>query len=250
MNADLGDANHHAAIAFSRLRFLSPDMKELMRKEGIWEDLVQEMYAAAWEAFQRHMNHDETCRCAARYLYHFLKAYGFHRHLRHWLRLERPFSRVFPEDINDRGIAPRDYAPGFITVDDDHLEEKITAYLRQHPEGMSRSRMAAAFQAEVKQVEIYLKRLMDKGLVVELRREGIRGRPPTPLFVATGTGKPLPKPRMVAQERDERIRRAYLIEGKSIKRIKREFHHDKRTIRAAIGDHRRPERKEFAHSGV
>ena len=240
MHVDLDTANHHAAISFARLRFLSPDMKELMRKEGIWEDLVQEMYAAGWEAFQRHLNDAETRRYAARCLYRFLKAYGFHRYLRRYIRLERPFSRVFGDDINDRGIAPRDYPPGFITVDDDHLDEKIAAYLRHHPQGMSRRRIAAAFQAEVKHVELYLTRLKEKGLVVEVRREGIRGRPPTPLFVAAGTGKPLPEPKMVARERDERIRHAYLVEGKSIKRIAREFHHDKRTVRAALGDRLRP----------
>jgi len=72
--------------------------------------------------------------------------------------------------------------------------------------------------------------------VVEVRRETTRGRAPGPLFVGTGTGKPLPEPKMVAQQRDDRIRYAYLVEGKSIKRIARDFHHDKRTVRAAIGD--------------
>ncbi len=250
MHVDLDTANHHAAISFARLRFLSPDMKELMRKEGIWEDLVQEMYAAGWEAFQRGMDDAETRRYASRCLYRFLKAYGFHRYLRRYIRLERPFSRVFGDDMTDRGIAPRDYPVGFITVDDDHVDEKIAAYLRHHPQGMSRRRIAAAFQAEVKQVELHLVRLKEKGLVVEVRRETIRGRSPGPLFVATGTGKPLPEPRIVAQERDERIRYAYLVEGKSIKRIARELHHDKRTVRAALGDVARPRCKELAHIGV
>jgi len=40
---------------------------------------------------------------------------------------------------------------------------------------------------------------------------------------------------MEKTERDERIRYAYFVEGKGIKQIARELHHDKRTVRAAIG---------------
>jgi len=51
------------------------------------------------------------------------------------------------------------------------------------------------------------------------------------LFIASAE---IPEEKMVKIERDDRIRQAYFIEGWSIKRIKRELHHDKRTIRRAI----------------
>jgi DNA-binding NarL/FixJ family response regulator len=52
--------------------------------------------------------------------------------------------------------------------------------------------------------------------------------------MALESGHVLPQPRMVKTERDERIRHAYFVEGKSIKQINRELHHDKRTVRKAI----------------
>ncbi len=61
-----------------------------------------------------------------------------------------------------------------------------------------------------------------------------RGLPPSPLLVATDTGRPVPEPRKVALERDERIRHAYFVEKKGRKTIAKELHHDKRTVRRAL----------------
>ena len=47
-------------------------------------------------------------------------------------------------------------------------------------------------------------------------------------------GAEIPEEKVVKIERDDRIRQAHFIEGWSIKRIKRELHHDKKTIRRAI----------------
>ena len=44
----------------------------------------------------------------------------------------------------------------------------------------------------------------------------------------------LAKMEVAAKERDERIRHAYFVEGKSIKQIEREFHHGCGTVRKAI----------------
>ena len=57
------------------------------------------------------------------------------------------------------------------------------------------------------------------------------------MFIA---GVEIPEEEMVKIERDDRIRQAYFIEGWSIKRIKRELHHDKRTIRRAIQKVKQP----------
>ncbi|RLC61966.1 MAG: hypothetical protein DRI01_07660 [Chloroflexi bacterium] len=143
-----------------------------------------------------------------------------------------PFSVAFDFNISDRGIAPKDGMP-LPYYSSDHLDEKILAYIRNHPQGVTRTRIAASFQIMVIEVQRYLTRFKEKGLVFETRRESIRGRPAGSLIFATGQTPPGMK--AVATERDERIRHAYFVEGKSIKQIKRELHHDKRIIRRAIG---------------
>jgi hypothetical protein len=208
-----------------------------MRKEGIWEDLIQEMYAAGWQAYSEQLDDNETRRFSARRLYAFLKAYGFHRCSRQTVKLEVPFSRVFDYNINDRGIAQKDNTP-LPYFSSDHLDEKMLAYIRNHPQGLTRARIAASFQIMVIEVQRYLTRFKEKGLVFEIKRESIRGRPAGSLFFATGQTPPSIK--AVATERDEEIRHAYFEEGKSIKQIKRELHHDKRIIRTAIGKQVKP----------
>jgi len=47
-------------------------------------------------------------------------------------------------------------------------------------------------------------------------------------------------PEMIKTNRTDRIRKAYFLEGKSIKQISREFHHTRRTVRKAIRDVCRP----------
>jgi len=74
--------------------------------------------------------------------------------------------------------------------------------------------------------------MIKKGEVIEIKRESTRGRPPTPLLLIAGAT--IPEEKNVAAERDERIRQAYFVKGWSIKRINRELHHDKRTIRRAL----------------
>jgi len=234
---DLGSANHHAAIALSRIRWLSLGMRELMRKEGIWEDLIQEMYAAGWQAHNQQLDDSETRRFSARRLNAFLKAYGFHRRRRQNVKLEVPFSRAFNYNINDRGIAPKDKAP-LPYYSGDHLDEKILAYIRNHPQGLTRTRIAASFQIMVTEVQRYLTRFKEKGLVSEIKRESVRGRPAGSLFFDAGQTPPSIK--AVATERDDKIRHAYFVEKKGIKQIASELHHDKHIVRAAIGDKQRP----------
>ena len=114
----------------------------------------------------------------------------------------------------------------------DHHDEKILAFLRKHPEGLTRWKLGVNFLIPVRKVSSYLAPMIKKGEVIEIKRESTRGRPPAPLlFIAGAT---IPEQKNVVAERDERIRQAYFVEGWSIKRINRELHHDKRTIRKAI----------------
>jgi hypothetical protein len=234
MRVDLGPANHHAALCISRLRWLSVDMKDLLRKEGLWEDLIQELYAAALFAWKQGMDEAETRRYAHRRIYAFLKAYGFRLYCRGYVRPEMPLFGVFA-DVFNRGIAPRD-APAmpFISGNDNHLDEKILDFLRKHPEGLTRAKVAMNFQISVLEADLHLAPMIEQGKVAQMKRENTRGRPPTPLLVALEPGQVLPEPKMVKAEQMERIRQAYFAEGKSIKQIAREFHHCRRTVRKAI----------------
>jgi len=230
---DLGSANHHAGVCISRLRWLSSLMKELLRKEGIWEDLIQEMYAAAFFAWTQGMDDVETRRYAMRCLHAFLKAYGFQRYRSGYFKFEKQLPYNLSGDIN--GDMP-DVVPysAVFRFDADHFEDKILDLLKKHPEGLPRRKVCGCFQIPVHEASMYLSYLIKKGFVVEIKRENTRGRPLTPLLVALEPGQTLPEPKMVKSAQTERIRHAYFAEGKSIKQIAREFHHDRRTVRRAI----------------
>jgi len=207
-------------------------LKDTLRKDGVWEDLLQELRSAAFEAWKSGMDDAETRRFAQRRLYAFLKSYGFRLYLGGWHRCERTLESVYP-GMNDRGIAPKDDSPvRLLSQSDDHLDEKILALLRKHPEGLTRWKLSTRFQVPVWEVSSYLAPMIKKGEVIEIKRENTRGRPPAPLLLIAGAK--IPEVKNGAAERDERIRQAYFMKGWSIKRIKRELHHDKRTIHRAI----------------
>ena len=114
-----------------------------------------------------------------------------------------------------------------------HLDERILELLRKNPQGMTRSDLSRCLQGYVREVNRYLDQLIKKQQIIAVRRENSRGRPITSLlFIA---GAPIPEVRMVKKERDELIRQAYYEEGWSPRRIEREFHHSRKTVRGAIG---------------
>jgi hypothetical protein len=232
MNTDLGPANHYAALCISRLRRIPIGMKDRLRKEGLWEDLIQELYTAALFAWKHGMDEVETRRCAHRHIYAFFKAYGFRVYCRGYVRPEIPLFSVFT-NVFDQGIAPRDAIP-FTSRNDDHLDEKILDFLKKHPEGLTRRQVSGNFQILVQEVNWCLAPMIRQGKVVEVKRENTRGRPLSPLLIVPEPGQVLPEPKMVKAEQTERIRQAYFVEGKSIKQIAREFHHCRRTVRKAI----------------
>ncbi|GAI79897.1 unnamed protein product, partial [marine sediment metagenome] len=111
-------------------------------------------------------------------------------------------------------------------------DEHILKLLRKNPGGLTRADLSMRLQVYVREVQRYLIQLIKSKQVIAVKRESTRGRSPTPLFfIAEAT---IPEEKNVAAERDERIRQAYFKEGWSIKRINRELHHDKRTIRRAL----------------
>ena len=114
----------------------------------------------------------------------------------------------------------------------DHLDERILELLRKNPQGLTRSGLSMRLQVYVRELNRYLDRLIRKQQVTAVKRENTRGRPRGPLLLIAGAE--IPEEKMVKEERDKRIRQAYFMEGWSIKRIKRELHHNTRIIRRAI----------------
>ncbi len=114
----------------------------------------------------------------------------------------------------------------------EYLDERILELLCKKPQGVSRRDLCTRLQVPIMQLKRNLNRLIERHQVIVVRRENTRGRPPSPLlFIA---GAEIPKEKMVKEERDDRIRQAYFIEGWSIKRINRELHHHRKLIRRAI----------------
>jgi len=116
-------------------------------------------------------------------------------------------------------------------------DERVLEILRNKPQGMARRDLSARLKVPVWIINLYLNPLIERQQVITVRRENTRGRPLTPLFFIAGTE--IPEEQKIKTPRDERIRQAYK-EGWSIKRIKRELHHDKRTIRRAIQKVKQP----------
>jgi len=114
----------------------------------------------------------------------------------------------------------------------DYLDERILELLCKKPKGVSRRDLCTHLQVPVLKLQRNLNLLIERHQVIAVRRENPRGRPLSPLlFIA---GAEIPKEKMVKEERDDRIRQAYFIEGWSIWRISRELHHHRKLIRRAI----------------
>ena len=114
----------------------------------------------------------------------------------------------------------------------DHPGERILKLLRKKPQGISRRDLGTRLQIPVWELNLQLEPLIESQQVIALNRENARGRPLTPLLFLSGVE--IPEGEKIKTPRDERIRQAYFKKGWSIKKIKSEMHHDKRTVRRAI----------------
>ena len=122
--------------------------------------------------------------------------------------------------------------PARFNLERDHPGERILELLRKKPQGVSRRDLSTRLWIPVWELNLHLKQFIESQQVIAVERENTRGRPLSPLFFIAGAE--IPEDKKVKTPRDDRIRQAYFIKGWSIKRIKRELHHDKRTIRRAI----------------
>jgi len=231
---DLGEANPYARMCLSQLRFKGCLLKNELRRDGLWDDLIQEIYATAWEAWQKRMNEQETRRFVGRRIYAFLKACGYRGYRGAYIKPEKPFAVVFKDiDNSDEILRPLE-SPPMPYFGGSNLGEPILQLLRQAEgmKGMKRSELYHHLKISAQELEWHLAPLLKSRQIVEVKRENCNGRPRGSLLLIAGV--PIPEEKMVKTEMMERIRRAYFVEGKSIKGIAREFHHDRRKVHRAI----------------
>ncbi|MBM3157325.1 MAG: hypothetical protein FJ004_08595 [Chloroflexi bacterium] len=231
---ELGPADSAARLCFSRVRFLPAWLKEQLRRQGIWEDLVQETYCTAWEAWSKGLSELETDSFMARRVYAFLRDYGYRVCRHRYYKLDKALSYIALDEAHGEKImetAMANPAPTLVRCGD-RLGEEILALLQKSDGGLSKRDLYTRLCISPGELDWHCFPLIKKGLVIEVSRENIRGRPLTPLLVAAG--QTLAMPKMVKTEQMERIRQAYFREGKGMKQIAREFHHDRKTVRRAI----------------
>ena len=246
VDAELGpDAHNVSRICFTKFRFIPACIKDELRRRDLWDDLIQETYLTAWESYQNGLSISDTRHLIDRRLYAFFRAYGYRKYRHCYYKPEKVFSSVAKDGAHEEELLaaahPASPKPIF---SGDNLGEKILAMLREHPEGMAKNKLYSRLGISAQELEWQCRALIEQGLVVEVKRESFRGRPLSPLLAAVQPGLMLPSPELARTEKFERIRKAHFVEGKSIREIAREFHHDRRTIREALG---RPYQKRNRH---
>ena len=245
VDAELGPAaNNVARICFAKFRFIPTCVKEELRRSGLWDDLIQETYLTAWEAWQNELSISEVRRLIDRRIRAFFRAYGYRRYWHGYYKLDRAFSAIALDGAHEEKLLARANAAPRPIFSGDNLEEKILAGLRGNPQGMVKWKLYSRLGISAQELEWQCRPLIEQGLVAEVKRENVHGRPLTPLLVAVQPDIALPAPELAKTENFERIRQAHFAEGKSIREIAREFHHGRRTIREALG---RPYRKRNRH---
>src|SRR4030043_2334069 len=127
---DLGEANKYVGMCFTQLRFLTCMVKDKLREDGIWQDLVHELFMTALDAFKQRMDKPDTRRLASRRIHAFLKSYGYSKYRGSYVRLEFPFAVVFQEIENaDERITLLETTRPYVF--EEGLKERIMDMLRQ-----------------------------------------------------------------------------------------------------------------------
>jgi hypothetical protein len=178
-----------ARLCFSKLRFYPVSLKDRLRREGLWEDLAQELYRIALEGWRQGRSPREIGGMATREIRDFLKAYGYYRyresHREGFIRWDTPLSDVSTnEEQSWDGILAK-AKPLPERCECEGLEESILRLLRKYPEGLSQRQVNIAHRrlAQAVVVNDYCARLVVRGVLREMVRPKGNGRPPGPILV-------------------------------------------------------------------
>src|SRR5271157_5610839 len=162
MHYALGEAEDHARWTFCRLQFISCLLKDRIRQDSLWDDFIQELYTAAYDAWQQKMPMAETRRYASRRIHSFLKSYGYKAYRNSYMKNETPFAAAFPDWLVEN--LPDTDRPLHKSFDyDQGLKVGIEKNLRDHPQGMTRSRLSTNLGAPVKEIQRFLDSLVKEG---------------------------------------------------------------------------------------
>lgn len=231
LNSDLAPADNLASACFWTLRFMPERIRRRLHKSGLWEDLVQEIYLTAWQAYREELDRTQTLRLMGKRIRGFLKAYGYRLYRSSYIRTEVPYEEAFPWDIFDKGIpepcqTPRPFAGK------DGLGDRILELLQRRPEGLPRRKIAGMLGVSVSEVSHYVAPLIKSGKVISVERANWRGAPCTPLLFSPDA--PLPAPIRTRAEVTARVLHAYFVEEKAIQRIAREHRHSRGVVRRLV----------------
>lgn len=242
---DVGPANQHVKWAFSRLRYVTATIRDMLKKDDVWPDLVQEIYAAAYECYKRNLTAQQTRNLTQSRIRFFFKHYGYGQHRFTVLKQEIPFS-VFSSQFHDDGEAYeyiienvkakhsiRDHDPDSCTLR--HMEGKIFTTLKRNPQGINRYIMSKRLGLEVQETQHYLDKLVAESKIVRVERDNQKGTRVSsrisPIYFIAGTEIPQ---RSIRNEVIEAIRYAYFMEHKTRHQIHKETGRNYYTILRAV----------------
>ena len=237
---DIGEeANQYVKWAFSRLRYISSTIQEMIKQDGNWLDFVQELYAAGYLAWQQHLTVQQTRNYAQRRIRLFFKHYGYRQRRFTYFRQEIPFS-MLPVAYTENNFADGElskpeqdpengFQPDTFTLR--HTEEQILSVLRRHPNGVTRYIMSVRLGVGLKEAQRYLDKLTKDNKIARVERELWRAGRISPLYFIAGAAIPQ---RQIRTEYYKSIWEAYFVEHKSRHRIQKETGHNYYTILKAI----------------
>ncbi len=179
---DLGAAREMLYMCFWKLRFVPIGVRAQLKAEGLWQDLRQELYLLALEAWSQEMTPMEVFRHAQRGIRAFLKSYGYRPYRYGYVKLEVPLPWEVASPIPS---GPASY------MSDDELGETILRILRKYPEGLPRYQLMARLRICAQELDYHSARLVEQGLVTVVPGKGGNGKRlvlPKEGLVANGPG--------------------------------------------------------------
>jgi hypothetical protein len=233
---DIGEeANQYVKWAFSRLRYISSTIQEMIKKDGSWMDLVQELHAVGYDSWQQNLTVQQTRNYAGRRIRLFFKHYGYRYHRFTYFRQEIPLS-MLPQHCPEDRFADyeldkpeQDFQEDAVTLR--HMEKRVLSTLRRNPNGVNRYIMSKRLGVGLKEAQRYLDKLVKDNEIVRVERECWHGGRTSALYFIAGEAVPQ---RLIRTEYYKSIWEAYFVEHKSRSQIQRETHHHYYTILKAI----------------
>lgn len=191
-------AEEHVRHAVAVIRFLSVPIKDSLRHQGLWEDLIQELYRIALETWHEGKAPKDVDHRLHRELRTFFRAYGYVRYQKGGVdglvKCEATFTAVCtrhgeeqdPDHVLGHAQPPPVYDPPA------GLEEAIVAYLRKRPAGATYGQIRRGLwprhRLRVPLLMDCCERMVVRGILSEAPRArcGSTGRLPDPLLILDG----------------------------------------------------------------